>query len=180
MVPKKHRKQEREVKMPKTIEGKIDGRGLRIGIVVSRFNDFITSRLLEGALDALARHGVADEDVVVVKVPGSLELTYAARRLQEEGKLAAVICLGAVIRGDTPHFEYVSSTVTRDIARLTMESEIPVINGVLTTDNVDQAIERAGTKAGNKGFSAAQGAIEMADLAGRIRKLGTHGPKKKS
>jgi len=166
--------------MPRIIEGKMEGRGLKIGIVVSRFNDFITSRLQDGALDALARHGVSDEDMVVVKVPGSLELSYAARRLQEQGNLSAIICLGAVIRGDTPHFEYVSSTVTRDIARLTVDNDIPVINGVLTTDNVDQAIERAGTKAGNKGFTAAQGAIEMADLAGRIRKQGSHGPKKKS
>ena len=150
--------------MPKVIEGRLDGKGLKVGVVVSRFNDFITGRLLEGALDALARHGVAEGDVTVAKVPGALEIPFAAGRLQERG-LSAVICLGAVIRGDTPHFDYVSAAVSRDISRLAMEGGVPVINGVLTTDTVDQAIERAGSKAGNKGFTAAQGAIEMARLA---------------
>lgn len=165
--------------MPRYLEGKIDGRGLRIGVVVSRFNDFITSRLLAGALDALVRHGVADEDILVVRVPGALEIPAAAGKVMGWKGISAVVCLGAVIRGDTPHFEYVSAEVSKGIAQLALAGPVPVINGVLTTDNVDQAVERAGAKAGNKGFAAAENAIEMASLAAVLGKQGEDGRPKK-
>jgi 6,7-dimethyl-8-ribityllumazine synthase len=156
--------------MPRIIEGTLDGSGLRMGIVVSRFNDLITGKLLEGALDAFRRHGVAEEDVTVVKVPGALEIPRAVRSLQQGmADLSAVLCLGAVIRGDTPHFEYVSAEMSKGIGQLALEGPCPVINGVLTTDTVDQAMERAGVKAGNKGFTAAQNAIEMARV---VRAMG--------
>ncbi len=164
--------------MPKIIEGKMDGRGLKVGIVVSRFNDFVTGRLLDGALDALTRHGVADGDILVVKVPGALEIAPAAKVLAAGGALDAVVCLGAVIRGETPHFDYVSAEVSKGVALLALECPMPVINGVLTTDSVDQAVDRAGAKAGNKGFTAAQNAIEMVDLRSRLGKPRGNGPKK--
>jgi 6,7-dimethyl-8-ribityllumazine synthase len=149
--------------MVRTIEGDLRGEGLKVAIVVSRFNGFITDRLAEGALDALRRHGVQEKDISVVKVPGSFELPLAVRRVSA-GKVDAVIALGALIRGGTPHFEYLSAEVTKGIAQATLESGVPVAFGVLTTDTVEQAIERAGTKAGNKGFEAALSAIEMAKL----------------
>jgi len=149
--------------MVKTLEGDLQGQGLKVAIVVSRFNGFITDRLTEGALDALKRHGVDDKDVSVVKVPGSFELPLGARRAAK-GKVDAVVALGALIRGGTPHFDYLCAEVTKGIAQVTLETGIPVAFGVLTTDTVEQAIERAGTKSGNKGFEAALSAIEMAKL----------------
>ena len=154
--------------MPKQYEGKLDGSGLRIGLVVGRFNSFISERLVDGALDALLRHGVADDDITVARVPGAFEIPLVARRLAESGKFDAVICLGAVIRGSTPHFDYVSAEVSKGIASVGLSSGVPVIFGVLTTDNIEQAIERAGTKAGNKGFDAAVSAIEMVNLLKEI------------
>ena len=149
--------------MVRTIEGDLQGQGLKVAIVVSRFNSFITDRLMEGALDALRRHGVQEKDITLVKVPGSFELPLGARRASS-GKVDAVIALGALIRGGTPHFEYLSAEVTKGIAQVMLDSGVPVSFGVLTTDTVEQAIERAGTKAGNKGFEAALSAIEMAKL----------------
>ncbi len=159
------------------IEGTLDGRGLKMGIVVSRFNDFVTARLLEGALDALTRQGVAAADVVVVRVPGALEIPPVAQTMAGKG-FDAVICLGAVIRGATPHFEYVSAEVSKGLGQLALQSKVPVINGVLTTDNTDQAVERAGAKSGNKGFTAAQNAIEMARVAAALGAWRGDGPKK--
>ena len=149
--------------MVRTIEGDLQGQGLKVAIVASRFNGFITDRLVEGALDALRRHGVQEKDITLVKVPGSFELPLAVRRASA-GKVDAVIALGALIRGGTPHFDYLSAEVTKGIAQVTLDSGVPVSFGVLTTDTVEQAIERAGTKAGNKGFEAALSAIEMAKL----------------
>lgn len=154
--------------MVRTIEGILAGKGLKVGIVVSRFNSFITERLLEGAVDALVRHGVAEEDILVAKVPGAFELPLGVRRLAAAGKADAVIALGALIRGGTPHFDYLSAEVTKGVAQVMLETGVPVAFGVLTTDTVEQAIERAGAKAGNKGFEAAQSAVEMADLLRRI------------
>ncbi|HEX9112901.1 MAG TPA: 6,7-dimethyl-8-ribityllumazine synthase [Nitrospirota bacterium] len=150
--------------MPKIIQGDLSGKGLKFGIVAARFNDFITARLLDGAVDALQRHGVAESDIEVVKVPGSYEIPLAARMLAQTKKYNAVICLGAVIRGATPHFEYVSAEVSKGVAAVSMETGLPVIFGVLTTDTIEQAIERAGTKSGNKGWDAALSAIEMANV----------------
>ena len=150
--------------MAKIIQGDLSGKGLKIGIVAARFNDFITSRLLDGALDGLQRHGVADGDIEIVKVPGSYEIPLAARMLAQTKKYHAVICLGAVIRGATPHFEYVSAEVSKGVASVSMETALPVIFGVLTTDTIEQAIERAGTKGGNQGWDAALSAIEMANV----------------
>ncbi len=150
--------------MPEPIEGAIAGKGLKLGIVVSRFNDFITSRLLTGALDALKQCDVDDNNITIVRVPGSFEIPMAARKMALSEKYNAIICLGAVIRGATPHFEYISSEVTKGIANIALETGIPVIYGVLTTDSVDQAIERAGTKNRNRGWDAALQAIEMANL----------------
>ncbi|MCL5884671.1 MAG: 6,7-dimethyl-8-ribityllumazine synthase [Deltaproteobacteria bacterium] len=149
--------------MVRTIEGDLKGAGLKVAVVVSRFNSFITERLVEGALDGLRRHGVEDKDVRVVRVPGSFELPLAARRAAAS-KVDAVVALGALIRGGTPHFDYLSAEVTKGIAQVMLETGVPVAFGVLTTDTVEQAIERAGTKTGNKGFEAAQTAIEMANL----------------
>jgi 6,7-dimethyl-8-ribityllumazine synthase len=149
--------------MVRTIEGDLQGQGLKVAIVASRFNGFITDRLVEGALDALRRHGVQERDISLVKVPGSFELPLAVRRASA-GKVDAVIALGTLIRGGTPHFDYLSAEVTKGIAQVTLDSGVPVSFGVLTTDTVEQAIERAGTKAGNKGFEAALSAIEMAKL----------------
>jgi len=149
--------------MARMIEGDLQGQGLKVAIVVSRFNGFITDRLLEGAMDGLRRHGVEEKDISVIKVPGSFELPLGVRKAAK-GKVDAVIALGALIRGGTPHFDYLSAEVTKGIAQVTLDSGIPVAFGVLTTDTVEQAIERAGAKAGNKGFEAALSAIEMAKL----------------
>ena len=154
--------------MPKLIEGKISAKGMRFGIVASRFNDFICSRLIEGAVDALSRSGADPKDIEVVKVPGAFEIPLTAKKLAKSGKYDAVICLGAVIRGATPHFEYISAEVSKGIAQVGLETEVPVIFGVVTTDSLEQAIERAGTKSGNKGWDAALSAIEMVDLFKKI------------
>ncbi len=150
--------------MAKIIQGDLSGKGLKLGIVAARFNDFITSRLLDGALDALQRHGVAEGDIEIVRVPGSYEIPLAAKMMAQTKKYSAVICLGAVIRGATPHFEYVSAEVSKGVAAVSLETGLPVIFGVLTTDTIEQAIERAGTKSGNKGWDAAISAIEMANV----------------
>ena len=154
--------------MVKIIEGDLSGTGFKFGIVVSRFNDFITSRLLDGALDALSRHGVKEEDVEVIKVPGAFEIPIAAKKISQAEKHDAVICLGAVIRGATPHFNYVSAEASKGIAATAYEAPIPVLYGVLTTDNLEQAIERAGAKSGNKGWETALAAIEMVNLFKQI------------
>ena len=154
--------------MPQFFDGKLDATGLRFGIVVGRFNSFIGERLLEGALDAIIRHGGADGDISVARVPGAFEIPLAAKKLAESGKYDALICLGAVIRGSTPHFDYVASEVSKGVASVSLESGVPVAFGVLTTDSIEQAIERAGTKAGNKGFEAAVTAIETANLLKRL------------
>ncbi len=150
-------------------EGQLSAQGRKFGIVVSRFNGFVSERLLEGAIDALQRHGARPEDIEVVRVPGSFEIPLAAQWLAGAKRHDALICVGAVIRGGTPHFEYVASEVTKGVSHVQMQHGIPVALGVLTTDTVEQAIERAGTKAGNKGWDAAMTAIEMADLAARLR-----------
>lgn len=150
--------------MPKNIEAKLSFKKLKFGIVVSRFNEFITNKLLGGALDCLVRHGANDEDIEVVWVPGSFEIPFTAKLLAESQRFDAVICLGAVIRGATPHFDYVAAEVSKGIALVSLESKVPTAYGVLTTDTIEQAIERAGTKAGNKGWDAALTAIEMANL----------------
>jgi len=154
--------------MAKIIQGELSGKGLKFGIVAARFNDFITGRLVEGALDGLQRHGVAENDIEIVKVPGSYEIPLAAKMLARTKKYNAVICLGAVIRGATPHFEYVSAEVSKGVAAISMETGLPVIFGVLTTDTIEQAIERAGAKSGNKGWDAALSAIEMANVMKQI------------
>ncbi len=150
--------------MPKIMEGRLLGEGRKFALIVSRFNDFISDRLMGGALDALLRSGVKDEDIDIVKVPGAFEIPLVAKKLVKKKKYDAVICLGAVIRGATPHFEYVSAEVSKGIATVSIESGVPVIFGIITTDTIEQAIERAGTKAGNKGWSAAMSALEMANL----------------
>ena len=150
--------------MPQVIEGKLDAAGIKFGIVVSRFNDLLTNKLTDGAIDCLVRHKANEDDITVVKVPGSFELPYAAARMIEAGYVDVIICLGAVIRGQTPHFDYIASEVSKAIAHLSLEHKIPVIYGLITADTLEQAIERAGTKAGNRGFNAAQTAIEMANL----------------
>ncbi|MDP2212016.1 MAG: 6,7-dimethyl-8-ribityllumazine synthase [Candidatus Aquicultor sp.] len=145
-------------------EGNLIGEGLKVAIVVGRFNDFIGSRLLDGALDALKRHGLDEGDVHVAWTPGAFEVPLIAKKLAESGRYDAIICLGAVIRGSTPHFDYVAGEVAKGIARINLDSGVPVIFGVVTTDSIEQAIERAGTKHGNKGWQAAVSAIEMANL----------------
>ncbi|KHE67357.1 6,7-dimethyl-8-ribityllumazine synthase [Halobacillus sp. BBL2006] len=150
--------------MVKTYEGNLVGTGLKVGIVVGRFNDFITSKLHGGALDALKRHGVDQKDIEVAYVPGAFEIPLVASKMANSGKYDAVITLGAVIRGSTPHFDYVCNEAAKGVSQASMQSGIPVIFGVITTDTIEQAIERAGTKAGNKGWEAATGAIEMASL----------------
>ena len=150
--------------MPHFYEGKLDAKGLTFGIIVSRFNSFISERLLEGAVDALVRHGGDDNNIHVARVPGAFEIPLAAKKMVDGGKYDAVICLGAVIRGSTPHFDYVASEVTKGIASVSLDSGVPISFGVLTTDTIEQAVERAGTKAGNKGFEAAVTAIETANL----------------
>ena len=150
--------------MPNIMEGRLLGEGRKFALIVSRFNDFISDRLMGGALDALLRSGVKDEDIDIVKVPGAFEIPLVAKMMVNKKKYDAVICLGAVIRGATPHFEYVSAEVSKGIANVSVESEVPVIFGIITTDTIEQAIERAGTKAGNKGWSSAMSALEMANL----------------
>ena len=153
----------------KTIEGKIDASGLKTAIIVSRFNEFITGKLLAGAIDCLKRHNANDDDITAVWVPGAFEIPAVAKRLADTGKYDSIICLGAVIRGATPHFDYVSSEVSKGVAQVGMSAAIPVIFGVLTTDSIEQAIERAGTKSGNKGFDAAMTAIELVSLYKNIK-----------
>ena len=150
--------------MSKSFEGALLGEGLKFGVVISRFNEFITARLLEGAQDALARHGVREDDIEIAWTPGSFELPLIAKKMAATGKYSAIICLGAVIRGGTPHFEYIAAEVTKGIANVGLETGLPVIYGVVTADTLEQAIERAGTKLGNAGFQAAISAIEMANL----------------
>ncbi len=150
--------------MAKIMEGRLSAEGMRFALVVSRFNDFICSRLVDGALDALKRHGAKEDTIPVVKVPGAFELPLAAKKIALTGDYDAVICLGAVIRGATPHFDYVAAEVSKGIANVSLETNLPIIFGVITTENIEQAIERAGSKSGNKGYEAAMAAMEMANL----------------
>ncbi|MEA3443066.1 MAG: 6,7-dimethyl-8-ribityllumazine synthase [Chloroflexota bacterium] len=150
--------------MAKNYEGLLLGKGLKLAVIVARFNELITKRLLEGAKDALLRHGVEEEDIDVAWTPGCLELSLAAQKLARSDKYNALICLGAVIRGGTPHFEYVASEVSRGLGKVNLDAGIPVIHGIITADTLEQALQRAGTKEGNKGFLAAVSAIEMANL----------------
>jgi 6,7-dimethyl-8-ribityllumazine synthase len=150
--------------MPKIVEAKLLAEGKKFALVVSRFNDFITDRLVGGAVDALVRCGAKDEDIDLVKVPGAFEIPLIAKKMAQKKRYDAIVCLGAVIRGATPHFDYVSAEVSKGIALVGMDEDIPVIFGIITTDTIEQAIERAGTKAGNKGYSAAMSAVEMANL----------------
>jgi 6,7-dimethyl-8-ribityllumazine synthase len=152
----------------KILEGELQAKGLKFAIVVSRFNDFITSKLLDGAKDALLRHGAKEEDIDIARVPGSFEIPLIAKKLASKGTYNAVICLGTVIRGATPHFEYVAAEVAKGIAAASMETGVPIAFGVITSDTIEQAVERAGTKSGNKGFDAAITAIEMAQLMKKI------------
>ncbi len=155
--------------MHKQYEGKIIARDYRFGLVVSRFNEFISGKLLSGALDSLKRHDALDENVEVAWVPGAMEIPIIAKKMAQSKKYDAVICLGAVIRGATPHFDYVAGEVAKGVAKVALDTEVPVIFGVITTDTLEQAIERAGSKAGNKGWEAATGAIEMADLNKKLQ-----------
>lgn len=155
--------------MPKTIEGNLNAAGMKSAIVVSRFNSFITERLVEGAIDAILRHGGKDADITVIRVPGAYEIPVVAKLAAANAEYDVVIALGAVIRGSTPHFDYVAAEVSKGLAHVSLEAEKPVAFGVLTTDTIEQAIERAGTKAGNKGFDAAMTAIEMHDLVKAMR-----------
>lgn len=157
----------------KTLEGKLVSEEIKIGIVAARFNEFITSKLLDGAVDGLVRHNVREEDIHVAWVPGAFEIPLIASKMAKSGTYDAVICLGAVIRGSTSHYDYVCSEVSKGIASVSLESGIPVMFGVLTTENIEQAIERAGTKAGNKGCDCAVGAIEMVNLIREIRRSDT-------
>ncbi|PAB59916.1 6,7-dimethyl-8-ribityllumazine synthase [Anaeromicrobium sediminis] len=152
----------------KIYEGNLIGKGLKVGIAVARFNEFINSKLLDGCIDGLKRHGVEEENIHISWVPGAFEIPLVAKKMVKSKKYDSVICLGTVIRGTTSHYDYVCSEVSKGVAQVSLESEIPVIFGVLTTDNIEQAIERAGTKAGNKGFEAASTAIEMANLLKEI------------
>jgi 6,7-dimethyl-8-ribityllumazine synthase len=152
----------------KIIQGELQAKGLKFAIVVSRFNDFITGRLLDGAVDALVRHGAKDEDIDVVKVPGAFEIPLAAKKVASKGLYHAVICLGAVIRGATPHFDYVASEVSKGVASVSLETGVPIAFGVITSDTIEQAVERAGTKSGNKGFDAAMTAMEMAQVMKKL------------
>ncbi len=148
----------------KTIEGKLIAKDEKFGIIVGRFNEFIGGKLLDGALDGLKRHGVSEENIEIVWVPGAYEIPLVSKKMAKTNNYDAILCLGAVIRGATPHFDYVSSEVSKGIANVSIDTEVPIIFGVLTTDTIEQAIERAGTKAGNKGFDAALSAIEMTNL----------------
>ncbi len=154
--------------MSKVIKGMLDAKGKNFGIVISRFNEFVTQKLLDGALDCLKRHGADDKRITIVWVPGSFEIPYAAQKMAKSKKYDAIICLGTVIRGATPHFDYIATEVAKGIARISQETNVPTILGVITADNLEQAIERAGTKAGNKGWDAALSAIEMAKLFEQI------------
>ncbi|MBK6733053.1 MAG: 6,7-dimethyl-8-ribityllumazine synthase [bacterium] len=156
--------------MGRNFEGKFDAHGKRIAIVASRFNDFFTSELLDGALDCLRRHGVADEQVDTAWVPGGFEIPLAAKKLATSGRYAAIICVGCIIQGDTPHFALVAGEVTKGIAQVSLETGVPVAFGIVTADTLDQALERSGTKAGNKGFDAALTALEMIDLLAAVDK----------
>ncbi|MEN8135737.1 MAG: 6,7-dimethyl-8-ribityllumazine synthase [Thermodesulfobacteriota bacterium] len=150
--------------MAKYIEGKLTGEGKKFGIIVARFNSFVAERLLEGALDSLIRSGVSDDDIEVARVPGAYEIPLVAQKMVKSGRFDAVICLGAIIRGATPHFDFVANEAAKGIAQVSMDSGVPVMFGVLTTDNIEQAIERAGSKAGNKGSDCAVAALEMINL----------------
>lgn len=154
--------------MPKVLEGSLIGQGKKFGIVTARFNDFISDKLLGGAIDALTRSGVLDEDIDVAKVPGAFEIPLIAKKMAAAGKYDAIICIGAVIRGSTPHFDYVCAEASKGVAHVSLEYGIPVLFGIVTTDTIEQAVERAGTKAGNKGFSTAMAAIEMANLVDAV------------
>jgi len=154
--------------IPKTYEGNLLGKGLKFGVVVSRFNEFFSQKLLDGAKDALLRHGVAETDIEVAWTPGSFEIPLISKKMAGTKKYNAVICLGAVIRGGTPHFDYIAAEVTKGIANVGLDTGVPIIYGVITTDTLEQAIERSGSKAGNKGFDAAVSAIEMANLVKAI------------
>jgi len=156
--------------MPKNIEGKISAKGLKFAIVLSRFNSFIGDKLLDGAIDAIIRHDGSQENIHIVRVPGAFEIPQTARLLIERGGYDAIICLGAVIRGATPHFEYIAAESAKGVARLAQESNIPVSYGIITTDSIEQAIERAGSKSGNKGYDSAVTAIEMANLMTELKK----------
>jgi len=157
--------------MPKTYEGGFKAEGKKFAIVVSRFNDFITGKLVGGAMDALVRCGADEKDVDIVKVPGAFEIPLTAKMVANKKQHDAVICLGAVIRGATPHFDYVSAEVSKGIATVSLEAGLPIIFGILTTDTIEQAIERAGTKSGNKGFDAGMSAVEMVNLVDVVEKL---------
>jgi 6,7-dimethyl-8-ribityllumazine synthase len=152
------------------LEGELQAKGLKFGVVVSRFNEFITSKLLDGTVDALTRHGAKVDDIVVVRVPGSFEIPLVAKNLASSGSYHAVICLGTVIRGATPHFDYVAAEVSKGVAQASLETGVPIAFGVLTTDTIEQAVERAGTKSGNKGWDAALSAIEMAQVLKKLAK----------
>ena len=154
--------------MPRIVEANLIAEGKKFAVVVSRFNDFITERLVGGAVDALVRSGVQDDDIDVVKVPGAFEIPLIAKKMAQKKQYDAVICLGAVIRGATPHFDYVSAEVSKGIAVVSIDAEIPVIFGIITTDTLEQATERAGAKSGNKGYSAAMAAVEMANLLEKV------------
>jgi 6,7-dimethyl-8-ribityllumazine synthase len=155
--------------MARMIEGKLWGEGFRFGIVISRFNGFITERLLEGAVDGLVRHGVRDDDIDVLRVPGAFEIPVAAKRLATQNRYHAILCLGVVIRGATPHFDYVAGQVSSGIASVALDTGVPCIFGILTTETIEQAIERAGTKMGNKGWEAALSAVEMAHVLAQLQ-----------
>ena len=152
----------------KIFEGELQAKGLKFGIVMSRFNEFITSKLLEGAKDALVRHGAREDDIDLVKVPGSFEIPLIARKMALKGTYNAVICLGTIIRGATPHFEYIAAEVSKGIASVSLETGVPIVFGIITSDTIEQAVERAGTKSGNKGWDAAVTAIEMAQLQKKL------------
>jgi 6,7-dimethyl-8-ribityllumazine synthase len=152
----------------KVVQGELQAKGLRFAVIVSRFNDFITGRLLEGAADALTRHGAKEEDIDVIKVPGAFEIPLAAKKAASKGIYDAVICLGTVIRGATPHFDYVAAEVSKGVASVSLETGVPIAFGVITSDTIEQAVERAGTKSGNKGFDAAMTAIEMAQVLKKL------------
>ncbi|HAS04717.1 MAG TPA: 6,7-dimethyl-8-ribityllumazine synthase [Dehalococcoidia bacterium] len=154
--------------MNKSFEGMLVGKGLKFGIIVSRFNEFISNKLLDGCKDALIRHEVDEDDIYVAWTPGSFEIPLVALKMAKSQQYDAIICLGAIIRGGTPHFDYVASEYTKGIAKVALDTEVPVINGVITADNLEQSIERAGTKMGNKGFTAASSAIEMANLLKKL------------
>ena len=156
--------------MPKVIEAGLQAQGKKFGIIVSRFNDFITAKLVDGAVDALIRSGAEDKDITILKVPGAFEIPLAAKKMLNHGTSDAIICIGAVIRGATSHYDYVCAEVSKGIASVSLEADIPVMFGILTTETMEQAIERAGTKAGNKGFDVALGAVEMANLSESLKK----------